>query len=387
MPVFMPWAPTGLWTWAASPARNARPLAYRIARGDEVGTQTPRPGRAASAARRSRRRPAATHRAAPRRRPRRRGWRAHGDDPAMARDAAAGRTAPAHRPRGTRSRCRFEPSTSRSASRKVFGYRAPTNAIPSAARTKLFMPSQPARCRARRCSSSPFAWRSEQATSASDCWYLTSSTPRSMDTPPLVCIAGHGLGLRLRHEQQEGERRVIDADIEQPRLGGSAAAVQPNLDRKVARLGGSAHPPDRGTAGPPACAVTRPAPRDSNDRSTARSTRRTESPQWSSCAARASPVGPAPTTRTSHEPPLPATTQSPRRDALPNRSPSCSPGKADVSGSSMDVIARSFAATRNLIERHPSRNTGIQRLGRRVDRDTDDQVARPGHQPRQALVF
>ena len=205
------------------------------------------------------------------------------------------------------------PSTSRSASRKVFGYRAPTNAIPPP-RGRSCSCRRSRRCRARRCSSSPFAWRSEQATSASDCWYLTSSTPRLMDTPPLVTYRReHGLGLRLRHEQQEGERRVIDADIEQPAPGGSAAAVQPNLDRIEV-------PEDqfiRQTEGLQDL-QRQPAQRsrDSNDRSTARSTRRTESPEGGSSAQQGPAlVVPHPTTRTSHEPPLPATTQSPRRDA------------------------------------------------------------------------
>jgi hypothetical protein len=31
MPVFMPWAPAGLWMCAASPARNTRPARYRVA--------------------------------------------------------------------------------------------------------------------------------------------------------------------------------------------------------------------------------------------------------------------------------------------------------------------------------------------------------------------
>jgi hypothetical protein len=122
--------------------------------------------------------------------------------------------------------------------------------------------------------------------------------PLDRDTARGQVVAEHRLRLRLRDEQQEREGGVLQAHVEQPRTNDPAPAWIRNSTAGLPReTSSSANPRPRSTSRVRGCTASA---RDSCTRSSARSTFRTVAPNRCSCAANASPVGPAPTTSTSH---------------------------------------------------------------------------------------
>ena len=117
-------------------------------------------------------------------------------------------------------------------------------------------------------------------------------------------LSKHRLGLCLRHEQQEGEPGVGDADVEQLRLGDPPGAMNAQLRRRIAtsdQFVGQAHRLKHLERSRLNGEGTR-----LETRSALRSIMRTDTPQrWREDAASVRPVGPAPTTSTSQERTLP----------------------------------------------------------------------------------